>query len=65
MVEITLPVGLCVFGIGLLLAFLGLTGRIRYSESVSLVTTLLLLGGFIMVLINFIIIVLRYLIIGS
>jgi hypothetical protein len=65
MVQIILPVGLCVFGIGLVLVLLGLTGRVRYSEGVNRLITFLLLGGFIVVLINFIIIILRYLIIGN
>jgi hypothetical protein len=65
MLQIVLPVGLCVFGIGLVLALLGLTGRVRYSEGVNLFITFLLLGGFVVVLINLIIIVLRYLMIGS
>jgi hypothetical protein len=65
MVQIILPVGLCVFGIGLVLVLLGLTGRVRYSEGVNRLITFMLLGGFIVVLINFIIIILRYLIIGN
>ena len=65
MVEVVLPVGLCIFGVGLVLALLSLTGRVRYSETLNIITTLLLLGGFIVVLINLIIIVLRYLNIGN
>ena len=60
MVEIVLPAGLCGFRIGLVWALLGLMGRMRYSEGANLFITLLLLGGFIVVLINLIMKVLRY-----
>lgn len=65
MVQIVLPVGLCIFGIGLVLALLGLARRVSYSEGVNLFITFLLLGGFVLILINLIIIVWRYLMIGN